>query len=185
MIRPVARWKVLLAKLLAVLIVGFGIVVLGVTILIISSGAVFGFETLKVPVLQTINGTLVQIDYIKYMLPQLLLSTASLLFIGSLVFMISTLARNTALAVAIGMLLYIGAAPLSEILISLKQIWLIDTLIPYITGSYLKLVPNLLTSLRESGMALNYTLGAKQLIVASIIKLIITFVTFMKKDIKN
>ncbi|MEQ3339090.1 ABC transporter permease subunit [Clostridium butyricum] len=185
MIRPVARWKVLLAKLLAVLIVGFGIVVLGVTILIISSGAVFGFETLKVPVLQTINGTLVQIDYIKYMLPQLLLSTASLLFIGSLVFMISTLARNMALAVAIGMLLYIGAAPLSEILISLKQIWLIDTLIPYINGSYLKLVPNLLTSLRESGMDLNYTLGAKQLIVASIIMLIITFVIFMKKDIKN
>ncbi|APF24454.1 ABC transporter permease subunit [Clostridium butyricum] len=185
MIRPVARWKILLAKLLAVLIVGFGVVIFGVTILVITSGAVFGFETLKVPVLQTIDGNLIQIDYIKYMLPQLVVSTASLLFIASLVFMISTLARNTALAVAVGMLIYIGAGPLCEILISFKQIWLINTLIPYINGSYFKLFPNLLTSLRGSGMDLNYTLGANQLLIVSIIMLVITFVTFMKKDIKN
>lgn len=185
MIRPVARWKILLSKLLSILIVGFSIVILGVTILTISSCVVFRFETLKVPVLETINGSIVETSYLKYMIPQLLVSTGSLLFIASLVFMISTLARNTALAVALGMLLYFGSGPLSGMLIGFKQTWLINTIIPYINGSYFKFTPYFSDLLKSNGMELNYILGAKQLVVISAIMLIITFVTFKKKDIKN
>ncbi|MCQ2016442.1 ABC transporter permease subunit [Clostridium butyricum] len=185
MIRPASRWKILLSKLLAVLIVGFSIVILGVLILFISSGAIWGFETLKVPVLETINGNIVETNYINYMLPQLLVSTCSLLFIASLVFMISTLARNTALAVALGMLVYFGAGPLSGLLIGFKQTWLINTIIPYINSSYFKLVPYFSEMLKSNGMDFNYILGAKQLVIASAIMLIITFITFKKKDIKN
>ncbi|WP_394886684.1 ABC transporter permease [Clostridium butyricum] len=185
MIRPVARWKILLSKLLSILIVGFSIVILGVTILTISSCVVFGFDTLKVPVLETINGSIVETSYLKYMIPQLLVSTGSLLFIASLVFMISTLARNTALAVALGMLLYFGSGPISGMLIGFKQTWLINTIIPYINGSYFKFIPYFSDLLKSNGMELNYILGAKQLVVISAIMLIITFVTFKKKDIKN
>lgn len=185
MIRPVARWKILLSKLLSILIVGFSIVILGVTILTISSCVVFGFDTLKVPVLETINGSIVETSYLKYMIPQLLVSTCSLLFIASLVFMISTLARNTALAVALGMLLYFGSGPISGMLIGFKQTWLINTIIPYINGSYFKFIPYFSDLLKSNGMELNYILGAKQLVVISAIMLIITFVTFKKKDIKN
>ncbi len=185
LIRPVSRWKVLLAKLISVLLIGFSIVILGTTILSITSGYVLGFDTLEVPVLQTINNTIVETPYFEYMIPKLIASTSSLIFITSVVFMISTLARNTALAVAIGMLLYIGAAPLTQALVSLKQTWLLDTLIPYINSSYFKLLPDFTKTLSESGLSLNYTLGAYQLLILSAVLLIITFVVFTKKDIKN
>ncbi|NFG26498.1 bacitracin ABC transporter permease [Clostridium botulinum] len=186
LIRPVSRWKVLLSKLLSVLIISFGIVILGTTILVISSGYVYGFETLKTPILETINGTITKIDYIQYMMPKLMISVSSLIFITSLVFMISTVARNTALAVAISMVLYLGAAPLTQVLINMKQVWLLKTLIPYINGSFFKIMPFFTEQLsKEYGIQMQYTLGAKQLLLASILMIIVTFITFTKKDIKN
>ncbi|NFO30748.1 bacitracin ABC transporter permease [Clostridium botulinum] len=186
LIRPVSRWKVLLSKLLSVLIISFGIVILGTTILVISSGYVYGFETLKTPLLETINGTITKIDYIQYMIPKLMISVSSLIFITSLVFMISTVARNTALAVAISMVLYLGAAPLTQVLINMKQVWLLKTLIPYINGSFFKIMPFFTEQLsKEYGIQMQYTIGAKQLLLASILMIIVIFVTFTKKDIKN
>ncbi|UZP02043.1 ABC transporter permease subunit [Clostridium botulinum] len=186
LIRPVSRWKVLLSKLLSVLIISFSIVILGTIILVISSGYVYGFETLKTPLLETINGTITKIDYIQYMMPKLMISVSSLIFITSLVFMISTVAKNTALAVAISMVLYLGAAPLTQVLINMKQVWLLKTLIPYINGSFFKIMPFFTEQLsKEYGIQMQYILGAKQLLLASILMIIVTFVTFTKKDIKN
>lgn len=185
LIRPVSRWKILLAKLIAVLLVGYGILVLGTTILVVTSGSVFGFDTLQIPVLQTLNGNITETSYLSYMIPKLAISSASLIFVSSIVFMISTLAKNTALAVAGGMLLYIGAAPLSELLINFKQLWLIDTFVPYINSSYLKLLPALSNRLAETGLSLKYTSGAVQLLIISLVVLVITFVAFVKRDVKN
>ncbi|EES49383.1 ABC transporter permease [Clostridium botulinum] len=186
LIRPVSRWKVLLSKLLSVLIISFGVVILGTTILVISSGYVYGFQTLKTPLLETINGTITKIDYIQYMMPKLMISVSSLMFITSLVFMISTIAKNTALAVAISMVLYLGAAPLTQVLINMKQVWLLKTLIPYINGSFFKIMPFFTEQLsKEYGIEMQYALGSKQLLLASILMIIVTFVTFTKKDVKN
>ena len=185
LIRPVSRWKILLAKLVSVLIIGYSIVILGTTILSVTSGVIFGFDTLKVPVLQTVSNQIIEVPYFKYMMPQLLTSSSSLILIASLVLMISTLSRNTALSVAIGMLVYIGVAPLTQILISLKQTWLLNTLLPYINVSYFKLTSNMSSMLSEAGLAFNHQDGAVQLLVASAVVLVITFVTFIKRDINN
>ncbi|MGL5380991.1 ABC transporter permease subunit [Clostridium sp.] len=186
LIRPVSRWKVLLSKLLAVLVVGFAIVILGIGILYASTGYVFGFETYKTPILETINGAIMHIEFINFLLPKVVISCASLVFISSLVFMISTLARNTALAVAISMILYLGTAPATDLLISAKQIWIINTLIPYINSSYLRLVPTTERALAEGfGLQLQYQNGAIQLLIVSAIMLILTFIIFVKKDVKN
>lgn len=186
LIRPVSRWKILLSKLLAILVVGFSIVILGIGILYVSTGSTFGFETYKTPILETVNGSIVHIEFIKFLLTKIILSCSSLIFISALTFMISTLAKNTALAVAISMVLYIGCAPATDMLISMKQVWIIDTLIPYINASYLRLAPFAEQVLSQNfGLQLQYQKGAIQLLVVSAIMLIITFAIFIKKDVKN
>ncbi|MEG2291005.1 MAG: ABC transporter permease subunit [Clostridium sp.] len=187
LIRPVARWKVLLSKLLAVLLIGMGVVVVSIALLVISSGAVFGFETLGTPIIQTVAGTITEVSYIRYMIPQLSISIASLVFITSVVFTISTLARNTALAVAVSMLLYLGALPITMVLvINLKQVWVVNSLIPYMNNSMFKFAPFVLQSIQEQfGVGLNPAMGILQLLIVSLVLLVITFVTFIKKDVKN
>lgn len=186
LIRPVSRWKILLSKLLAILVVGFSIVILGIGILYVSTGSTFGFETYKTPILETVNGSIVHIEFIKFLLTKIILSCSSLIFISALTFMISTLAKNTALAVAISMVLYIGCAPATDMLISMKQVWIIDTLIPYINASYLRLAPFAEQVLSQNfGLQLQYQKGAIQLLIVSAIMLIITFAIFIKKDVKN
>ena len=186
LIRPVSRWKILLSKLLAVLIVGMGVVFIGITTLYISTGVVFGFETYKVPLLDTINGSIVHLSYIKFIISKIILSCSSLVFITALVFLISTVAKNTALAVAISMMLYLGAVPATDMLISLKQTWIVSTFIPYINVSYLRLIPSTQQMLSQSfGMQLEYTKGATQLLLISIVMLLITFITFIRRDVKN
>lgn len=186
LIRPVSRWKILLSKLLAVLIVGMGVVFIGITTLYISTGVVFGFETYKVPLLDTINGSIVHLSYIKFIISKIILSCSSLVFITALVFLISTVAKNTALAVAISMMLYLGTVPATDMLISLKQTWIVSTFVPYINVSYLRLIPSTQQMLSQSfGMQLEYTKGATQLLLISIVMLLITFITFIRRDVKN
>lgn len=186
LIRPVARWKILLSKLLAILLVGFGVVVLGIGILYVSTGIVFGFETYRTPLLQTVNGAIVHLEFIKYLLPKIMFSSASIVFITSLVFMITTLVKNTALAVAISMVLYLGCAPATDMLVSMKQTWIINTFVPYINSSYFRLIPMTEQALTQGfGMQMQYQKGAIQLLILSAVMLIITFATFMKKDVKN
>lgn len=186
LIRPVSRWKILLSKLISVLVVGFSVAILGIGILYVSTGVVYGFETYKTPILEVINGSIVQKDFIKMLLPQIITSLSSLVFVSSLVFALSTLTKNTALSVAVSMLVYLGSAPITEVLVSAKQSWIINTLIPYINAPYFRLVPNLSEALKTGfGMQIQYTQGAVQLLVASLIILVLAFITFMKKDIKN
>ncbi|WP_343338393.1 hypothetical protein TPELB_05420 [Terrisporobacter petrolearius] len=186
LIRPVSRWKILLSKLLSILLVGFSIVALGTGILYITSGYVFGFDAYKIPLLETVNGSIIHIDFMKFLISKVLLSSSSLLFISVLVFSISTLAKNTALAVGISMILYLGVGPTVDLLISMKQTWVINTLIPYINASYFRLIPMTSQSLEQGfGLQMQYNWGAIQLLIASLIMLVITFVVFVKKDVKN
>lgn len=186
LIRPVSRWKILLSKFISVLVVGFSVAILGIGILYISTGMVYGFETYKTPILEVVNGVIVQKDFIKILLPQIVTSLSSLVFMSSLVFVMSTITKNTALSVAISMLIYLGAAPITNILVSAKQSWIMNTIIPYINAPYYRLVPTLSEVLENGfGMQIQYTQGAIQLLIVSLIILVLAFITFVKKDIKN
>ncbi|MPQ43607.1 ABC transporter permease subunit [Clostridium tarantellae] len=186
LIRPVSRWKILLSKLLATLIIGYGMLIVSISVLIITSGIIFGFDTLQIPVVQTVASKVVDISYIQYILPKILISSTSLVFIISLAFMISTLIKNTALAVSISTIVYLGAMP-SIIMLSIVNIsWIGNTLIPYINQSMFNLAPSFIETLKvQNGIIMNPTFGGIQLLIVSLIMLIITFFIFTKKDIKN
>lgn len=186
LIRPVSRWKVLLSKLLAVLVIGFSVVVLGIGILYVSTGATFGFETYNTPLLSTVDGAIVQSSYISFLMPKIVLSCASLVFITSVVFAISTLAKNTALAVAVSMILYLGVTFATDMLVSWGKAGIVSTFVPYINASYFRLVPMTSEALSTNfGIQMQYQSGAIQLLIVSIVLLVATFAIFMKKDIKN
>ncbi|MDU1411980.1 MAG: ABC transporter permease subunit [Clostridium sp.] len=186
LIRPVSRWKVLLSKLLSLLIIGFAVSVIGIVILSISTGFVYGMDTYKIPLLETYNNGIIEVNFFKYLIPKIALSSISIIFIASLVFMISTLAKNTALAVAISMVLYLGTPFITELLVSMNQIWIVNTFIPYINSSYFRLMPMTEEILASThGMAMNFLSGGIQLLILSILMLIITFGIFIKKDVKN
>lgn len=186
LIRPVSRWKVLLSKLLSLLIIGFAVSVIGIVILSISTGFVYGMDTYKIPLLETYNNGIIEVNFFKYLIPKIALSSISIIFIASLVFMISTLAKNTALAVAISMVLYLGTPFVTELLVSMKQIWIVNTFIPYINSSYFRLMPMTEEILASThGITMNFLSGGIQLLILSILMLIITFSIFIKKDVKN
>lgn len=186
LIRPVSRYKILLAKFVAVLVVGFSIAILGIGISYVSSGMVFGFETYKTPILEVVNGAIVQKSFMSTLLPKIVVSSSSLVFMSSLVFAMSTLSKNTSLSVAVSMIVYGCSAFATALLVSFKQSWIVYTLIPYINASYFRLIPTVPEALENGfGIQMQYTQGAIQLIVASLIMLAITFITFTKKDVKN
>lgn len=186
MIRPVSRWKVLLSKFLALLIIGFGILVGSTLILIISSGFIYGFGTFGTPVLSVIGGKVIETAYFSYMIKNLLISSASLVFIASLVFMISTVIKNTAVAVAISLVLYLGALPITMGLAQMKLNFVTQTILPYINQSMFNIAPFFKEILMtRNGIGLNPMIGVTQLLIASAVMLAITFIVFIKRDIKN
>lgn len=185
-IRPVSRGKILLSKLLALLIIGYGIILSSLVLLVISSGFVYGFDTLKTPVLEVVNNNVLEVGYFNYMLPKLFMSSTSLVFITSLVFMISTIAKNTALAVAASTVLYLGTLPVLMMFMNDKTAWITDTLFMYINQSMFNVSPIFSEMLKVNlGITLNPVVGSVQLLIASLIMIIISFAVFIKKDIKN
>lgn len=185
-IRPVSRGKILASKFLALIILGLGLIIASTILLIIASGITYEFGDFSIPVLSMSKGSVVEISYIMVLLKNMLISISSLIFITSVVFAISTLAKNTAMAVAISMLLYIGALPITLLLSSFKFTWVSNTLIPYMNISIFNIVPTfkeVLTSYH--GVDLNNILGVNQLIITSVIIITITFIIFIKRDVKN
>lgn len=186
LIRPVKRGKVLLSKLLSLFVIGFSVVAVCTVLLSISSGIAYGFDTVATPILKYIDGNVVESSFLTYLLSNMAISFSSLIFMIGVVFSVTTLAKNTALAVAVSMILYIGALPLTMIFGMLKMNFIQSTFIPYMNVSILNLAPSFKTMLFENhGMVLNEGFAAIQLILISIVLITISFVVFSKKDIRN
>ena len=186
LIRPVLRGKVLMSKLITVLLMGILVVLIGIGTLYISTGFIYGFESYQVPLLEIVNNEIVNISFAKTLIQKTVISSSSIVFISSFVFMISTLSKNIALAVAGGMIVYLIPTMGTDLLISNGMTGLVNTFIPYINSSYLRMMSTTPEFIDYTfGMQMKYTSGAIQLIIMSILISIITFVVFIKKDIKN
>lgn len=186
LIRPVSRGKILASKLITLLIIGYSVMFGALAISLITSGVIYGFNTLQIPVLETMNGAIGQGNFIFYIISNLLVSSVSFLFITSIVFTISTIFKNTAVAVALSLVLYLGAMPLTMLLASANMTWIGETFIPFINQSFFNLSPMSVEMLKtQQGITLNSVMGISQLAILSIVMLLITFRTFIKKDIQN
>ena len=186
LIRPVSRGKVLFSKLLALLIIGYGIIISAILISTIVSGIIFGFKTLGIPILKVASDKIIEVSFIQYLAQNVLLTSMSFVFITALVFMLSTVTKNIAISVALSMILYLGSMPLTAILLTMNIKWIANTFLPYINQAFFNLMPSFVEILRvKSGVKLNSYNGAIQLFLISIVLIGIAFITFIKKDIKN
>ena len=186
LIRPVSRFKILLSKLLSVFLIGY-IVLLGSILLnTISSGFVYGFDGLSTNVLSISNGNIVETNYFVYMLPKMLLSSVSLIFVISMAFMLSTVVKNTAVSVGLTSILFLGSMPITMILANLKLGAITQYVLAYVNLPMFKMTSFMAEMLKtQYGITLSIETGAIQLLVCSVVFIILSFISFMKSDIKN
>lgn len=186
MIRPVSRWKILMSKLIAVFMIGYGAMVAAFILNIVSSGIAHGFGTLGTPILALKDGVVVHQNFILSLIPNLMFASISLIFIIAVVFFFSTVGRNTALAVGLTMVGFLGSMPASQIAANLKMTWIGSTFLPYVNlTSFVGEESWVLESLRQMGVTLNATMGAVQLLVIAVVLTVISFVVFTRRDVTN
>lgn len=185
MIRPVSRWKFLLSKLMAVLIIGYTTLILSVAFLMISSGITYGFEGFSTNVISFVGGAIVEKNYILSIIPKLLFSSISLIFIIAFALTLSTVTRNTALSVGLTMVMYLGSSPATLMLTGLNMKWVTKTIFPYMNlSSFYGESVTVEMIKQQLGLTLDPNFGAAYLLIAAAILLVISFVSFVKRDVK-
>jgi ABC-2 type transport system permease protein len=105
LIRPSKRYKILLAKYIAV--IGYTLLML-VVLLVVSfllGGILFSFKGAGTPFLTNFEGKITEVNMIAHILQLCGLKCISLLMMVTLAFMISTVFRNSAMAIGIGVFL--------------------------------------------------------------------------------
>lgn len=185
MIRPVSRWKFLFSKLMAVLVIGYSTLILSVALLMISSGITYGFGGFSTKVITFVGGSIVSKNYILSIIPKLLFSSISLIFIIAFALTLSTITRNTALSVGLTMMMYLGSSPATLMLTGLNMKWVTKTIFPYMNlSSFYGDSINLQMIKQQLGVTLNPNFGAAYLLIVAAILLIISFISFVKRDVK-
>jgi len=186
MIRPVSRWKIIFSKLISVFIIGYGALLAMVVLNIISSGILYGFGGLSTKVIAFSGETIIEQNFIVSIIPKLLFSSISLIFIIALVFAISTIIKNTALAVGLTTVAYLGSSIGTIVFARLNMTWIGKTILPYMNLSMLIRDSGFAEMLKsEYNIVLNSTMGAIQLLVFAAILIIASFIVFQKRDVKN
>jgi ABC-2 type transport system permease protein len=181
--RAVPRWKILLSKYIALLIM-FSIVILEMALLsIVISGLFFnnwGFYEPVATGFSSVSGTLDISNVIKVTELQYLILVYSLawfvsIIIGTISFMVSVLVRNTATSIGTMMATLVGGGFLKLFLADwpiVKYFFPINLNLPqYLTGSYTPI----------SGMSLSFS--TLVLLTWGIGAFIISFAVFIKQDV--
>ncbi|MHC1684201.1 MAG: ABC transporter permease subunit [Clostridiaceae bacterium] len=181
--RATPRWKILLSKYLALLIL-ISITILEMAVLsIIVSGFLFnnwGFYEPIATGFRSSNGTLDVSNVIKVTQFQYLILVYSLgwfisVIVGTISFMVSVLVRNTATSIGVMMATLVGGGFLQLFLSDwpiVKYFFVINLNLPqYLTGSYTPI----------SGMSLVFS--SLVLLCWGIGALVISFVVFTKQDV--
>ncbi|MEG2813089.1 MAG: ABC transporter permease, partial [Oscillospiraceae bacterium] len=187
--RPVSRTKILMSKYATSLFISLIFLVVGTLSVVISSICLYGVGDLSVNMLSFNNGAVTQIPFILWLILKILFSSISIIFVVTASFMLSTLTKNTAVAVGLSVAVSIGSQILTQLLIMSRTFSKIVgyTPIPYInlaeyaTDSYLK---SMVTQ-EQRFIFLNENYGAILLLILTAIMLIISIISFKKRDVMN
>ncbi|MFD2617171.1 ABC transporter permease subunit [Terrilactibacillus laevilacticus] len=178
LMRPVQRWKVLLAKYLSVLFNALLLLVfLGILAFIVGA-IVFGFKDTSFQYVYERNGIVHQTSIFTHFFLFGLSHYIGMIMIAAFAFMLSTLFKNNALAIALSIFIEFAGSIIGSILAMfgksyVKYLFFVNTdLMQYIEGS-----PSI------KGMTLGFSITV--LLVYFIIFMGISFFTFEKRDVAN
>ncbi|MER2037292.1 MAG: ABC transporter permease [Solibacillus sp.] len=170
--RPVARWKILLSKLISSILYGFTLLIGGLAFAALLGFVLFGSESS--PLLTVVNGAVVEQEVASTFLESLLYSCASILMTIFFAFMIGSIFGSSTLAVGLSLFILLMGTTVTMFIAKYefaKYIWFANDLSQYAPGSS-PIIPDL---------TINFSLIVN--VVYAIIFLGITFVYFMKRDI--
>jgi ABC-2 type transport system permease protein len=105
LIRPSKRWKILMAKYIAIM--GYTLLMLLILLVvsIVIGGILFSFKGASQPFLANVSGKIIEVNMLTHIVQLCGLKSISLVMMVTLAFMISTVARNSGMAIGIGVFL--------------------------------------------------------------------------------
>lgn len=178
LIRPHKRWKILLSKYISLLLLLLVLMLLVFVFSIVFSGIFNGFDGLFSSFVYSRGGTPVQMSFILFYLLKLLLSAAPGVVLLTLAFMLSSLTRNTAVSVGLSMFVsFIGL--IASALLPASGLG-IARLLPF---NHLNLDQHLDMAASLRGVTPLYSLLVLGVYMA--LMLLIAFLSFTKRDVKN
>ena len=178
LVKPFKRRTILTSKLLVVLLMIPVIMLFMSVVEILLGGIQLGFDSLSVPVLLYVDGTITTYSVLGYLASLLLSSLPMYLVIGILGFMISTITSSTSAAITISFLFYL----LGNVISNLALVY--D--LPIFKG-FVSLYWDFSYLVSHTGQPYGTSIGQSILIVGIylVVMLCIAYVTFVKKDVKN
>lgn len=186
LIRPVARWKILLSKYIAAITVPLFLTLASLLAMLLSSGFVYGFGDLALPLLKVVGGQVVEANFFLNLLGTTLVSFISVILMTTAAFMLSVVTKNTAVAVGLSVFATTFGPTATMLLAQLKQKWVIYTPAPYLnladffTGSY-----NFEFYKEALGVTLTVGYGILISVVFTVLFLIAAIWVFQRRDVKN
>jgi ABC-2 type transport system permease protein len=175
LMRPVHRWKFLLAKFVAVIVNAFYLFILLFVLSLLVGILVFGLETTTLRYVYTINGDMKDVFIFTHFLQYFGSKFIGLVMIASFAFMISTIFKRNTLAVALSIFIQFAGSLTSSVLNIMdkdisKYIFFTNTnLYQYVEGT------------TPEGLTLMFSIIV--LFVYFILFKLIAFLLFEKRDI--
>lgn len=181
---PVRRWKILLSKFIYMILDMYILWFLGLLIISICSGMMYGFTDLFTPKLIYVNGAVIKMNFYLYIIKNILIASIPLIFLISMLFFLSTVTLSTSLTVgvssvisALGVCLWIMSTAGNFKYIVYTPFWYLDCGFIF-NNSYLY---------TESLYKISYNLSTGIIIstVVAFILYLITNIIYIRRDIKN
>ena len=181
---PVRRWKILLSKFIYLILHTYIIWFMLLIIFIIYTGIRLGFEDIFTPKLLYRSGKVVEVNYILYLIKDMLVAGLPMIAFLSILFMLSTITLNTQITVGVTTILSI-ICPIIWIVIHTTKFYFIK----YIPIFYFDLGFIFNKSKEYSIFLKNTNLDINLGIIVSLICIVvcyfITNLVYIKRDIKN
>ena len=185
LVRPNKRWKILLSKFLAVIIITIFLVISATLVAFIINGILYGFDGYFISSLKVVDGKVKEVSFILLALKNIGLLLIPVLFAGLGAFTLSTITNNTAVSVGLGIFILVGGS-LALMILTLIKVPLLDyTFLPYLDYNIFLNAFDL--ELNNQSYQLMLTLPKANIVLASwsVVFYTVSHLIFIKKDIKN
>lgn len=181
---PVKRWKVLLSKFIYLVLHSYIVWLIALVLLMLYAGIKYGFSDLFTPKLIFENGSVIEVNYLLYLLKNILVCSIPVIAFISIMLFLSTVTLSTSLTVGISMIVAI-ISPISWYLIcNFKLTFLAYTAVPYFDlGLIINNFEACVNSLQLIDVSVS--LGVIISIITIVVLYIITNLVYVKRDIKN
>ena len=182
LIRPKTRTKILMSKFLAALAVSLAIYIVGSLLNIIMNGICYGFSDFGFPNYNVAG----EIGFFAYYIPKLIACCITILFAYCIAFMLSMLVKNIAVSIAVPIACYIGCfISMSTLAYARAMDWIAYTPVPYVQISSFYKQYSPASRMLDRGIPLSLTYGIIMLLVLSAVCIMVSILTFRKRDITH